>query len=62
MMGSVIIAFILGCAVGLCAYRQGIISVLKRNPTTLCDNCEFCVLTGREPFPPKKEEEKENPA
>lgn len=51
-------AFILGCAVGMCAYRQGIVSILKRNPATRCDYCQFWLLMGKKPFPQKKKGEK----
>ncbi len=57
-MADIIAAFILGCAVGICAYRQGIISVLKRNPATRCDYCQFYMLTGKRPFPQKEKEGK----
>lgn len=55
-MVEVIAAFILGCSVGMCVYRFSIINVIGKNPTTKCDYCKFRILTGKEPFPQKKEE------
>ena len=56
-MADIIAAFILGCAVGMYSYRQGIVGVLKKNPTTICDYCQFRMLMGKEPFPEKREKE-----
>jgi hypothetical protein len=58
-VADVAAAFILGCAVGLYVYRQGVISVLKRIPATKCDYCQFYMLMGKEPFPQKEKEGKE---
>lgn len=53
----VIAAFMLGCAVGMCVYRQSIIAVLGRHPYTRCDYCQFRMMMGKKPFPRKKAEE-----
>lgn len=55
-MLDLVAAFILGCAVGMHAYRQGISSVLGKNPTTKCDYCQFYMSLGKEPFPKGKGE------
>ena len=51
---NVVEAFILGCAVGMYAYRQVISIVLGKNPTTKCDYCQFRMWRGKEPFPQEK--------